>query len=78
MKNNSQAIKKVEEAPASETTLAEIIPFPSVRKISRRRKPRKARIAGTFLHYKGKKIPIAQFQKAGYDRLLRLLVKEIG
>lgn len=77
MKANSQAIKKIEETATLETTLAEIIPFPRIQ-IKKRKSPRKAKIVGSFLYYKGKKIPISQFQKAGYDRLLKLLVKEIG
>lgn len=78
MKNNSQTLKRADEALEPGTGLAEIIPFPRPVKLRAKRAPRKAKIRGTYLFYKGKKIPIAQFQKAGYDRLLRLLVKEIG
>ncbi len=78
MKNNLQAVKKKEEAMTPETALAEIIPFPRIAKTPRKRSQKKAKIIGAYLFYKGKKIPIGQFQKAGYDRLLKLLVKEIG
>ncbi len=78
MKTNSPAIKKAEVIPSEETILAEIIPFPQIKKIKKKRTQKKARIVGKYLFYKDKKIPIAQFQKAGYDRLLKLLVKEIG
>lgn len=77
MKTNSQAIKKAEVVP-SETILAEIIPFPQIKKRRKKKLQKKARIVGNYLYYKNKKIPIGQFQKAGYDRLLKLLVKEIG
>ncbi|MCX7972870.1 MAG: hypothetical protein N3B16_00010 [Candidatus Aminicenantes bacterium] len=77
MKSNSQAIKKIEELSLPEASLAEIIPFPQI-KLKKRKVSRKARIMGHYLFYKGKRIPIGQFQKAGYDRLLKLLVKEIG
>jgi len=30
-----------------------------------------------FFHYKEKKIPITQFQKAGYDKILKFLIKGI-
>lgn len=78
MKNNSQTLKKTEGALEPETSLAEIIPFPRQTKLRMKRAPRKAKIKGAYLFYKGRKIPIAQFQKSGYDRLLKLLVKEIG
>ena len=65
---------------AAEEQLAEIIPWPDVRKIAARKpKARKrVRLEGKYLYHRGKKIPILQFQKSGYDRLLKLLVKEIG
>lgn len=78
MKHNSPAIKKAEVIPSEETILAEIIPFPQIKKTRKKKAQKKARIVGHYLFYKDKKIPIAQFQKAGYDRLLKLLVKEIG
>jgi len=78
MKQNSPAIKKAEVIPSEEPILAEIIPFPSIKKARKKKAQKKARIVGKYLFYKGQKIPIAQFQKAGYERLLRLLVKEIG
>ncbi len=78
MKTNSQAIKKAEVIPSEEKILAEIIPFPEIKKKRKRKAQKKARIVGNYLFYKDKKIPITQFKKAGYDRLLKLLVKEIG
>lgn len=78
MKQDLTAIKKVEVIPSEETILAEIIPFPQIKKTRKKKAQKKARIVGKYLFYKDKKIPIAQFQKAGYDRLLKLLVKEIG
>ncbi|MEE9323848.1 MAG: hypothetical protein V3U72_04885 [Candidatus Aenigmarchaeota archaeon] len=30
-----------------------------------------------YIHYNGGKIPIAQYQKAGYEKLLKFLVKEV-
>ena len=65
---------------AAEGQLAEIIPWPDVRKyVAREPKTKKRiRLEGKYLYHRGKKIPILQFQKSGYDRLLKLLVKEIG
>ena len=74
-------IDRKEELPeATEGQLAEIIPWPDVPKyIARKPKAKKrVRLEGKYLHHRGKKIPILQFQKSGYDRLLKLLVKEIG
>jgi hypothetical protein len=80
---SSAAIKKKEEDSLLETEggqMAEVIPFPDVQKIIARKpgQKKKARLEGKYLHYRGKKIPILQFQKSGYDKLLKLLVKEIG
>jgi hypothetical protein len=64
---------------AEEGQLAEIIPWPDVHEIVTR-KPKvkkRVRLEGKYLYHRGKKIPILQFQKSGYDRLLKLLVKEI-
>lgn len=65
---------------AADGQLAEIIPWPDVRKyVARKPKAKKrVRLEGKYLYHRGKKIPIMQFQKSGYDRLLKLLVKEIG
>jgi len=58
----------------------EIIPFPEVgdflKKDADQPAPR-TRLSRNFLYYKGKQIPILQFKKAGYGKLLRLLVREI-
>jgi hypothetical protein len=80
---SSNAVKKIREDVVPETTggqMAEIIPWPDVPKISSGKKAarRTARLEGKYLYCRGRKIPILQFQKAGYDRLLKLLVKEIG
>lgn len=37
----------------------------------------RVRLGRKFLYYKGKRIPILQFKKAGYGKLLKLLVREI-
>ncbi|MFP4082289.1 MAG: hypothetical protein ACLFVG_05970 [Candidatus Aminicenantes bacterium] len=60
---------------------AEIIPWPDLGDLTekkRQKKKKRVRLDQKFLYYKGKKIPILQFQKSGYDKLLKLLVKEIG
>jgi len=36
---------------------------------------RKICLEPKFFHYKDKKIPISQFQKAGYEKILKFLVK---
>ncbi len=82
-KKSSNAARKMEEELLPQTgegPLAEIIPFPDVRKIAAGmlRGKRRVRLEGKYLYYQDKKIPILQFQKAGHERLLRLLVKEIG
>ncbi len=82
-KKSSAVVKtKEEEASLGPETgqLAEIIPFPDVRRIlaSKPKEKKRVRLAGKFLYHGGKKIPILQFQKSGYDKLLRLLVKEIS
>jgi hypothetical protein len=82
-KKSSNAARKMEEETLRRTgegQLAEIIPFPDVRKIVARkpREKRRVRLEGKYLYYQNKKIPILQFQKSGHDRLLKLLVKEIG
>ncbi len=74
-------INRAEALPeATEGQLAEIIPWPDVHKyVARKPKlTKRVRLEGKYLYHRGKKIPILQFQKSGYDRLLKLLVKEIG
>lgn len=82
-KKSSNAARKMEEELLPQTgdgQLAEIIPFPDVRKIVARKTQEKrwVRLEGKYLYYQDKKIPILQFQKAGHERLLKLLLKEIG
>lgn len=36
---------------------------------------KKLKIKPTYIHYKKKKIPILIFQKAGYEKILKFLVK---
>jgi len=36
---------------------------------------RKFQLKPTFIHYKNKKISILHFQKAGYEKILKFLVK---
>jgi len=60
--------------------VAEILPWPELGAFAQDLKPKRTRrmhLEGKYLFYKGKKIPILQFQKAGYDKLLQLLIKEI-
>jgi hypothetical protein len=78
----SNAVKKIndESLPDSEKSqLAEVIPWPDIGKWADRtpRKEKRVRLEGKYLYHNGKKIPILQFQKSGYDKLLKLLVKEI-
>ena len=65
---------------SEEEHVAEIIPFPDLTSIEneeeKRAEPR-IRAARSYLYYKGKKIPIGHIKKAGYEKLLRLIVKEI-
>jgi hypothetical protein len=80
---SSNAVKKIKEESLLEETegqLAEVIPWPEVHKIVAKKpsEKKRVRLEGKYFHYRGKKIPILQFQKSGYDKLLKLLVKEIG
>ncbi|MDH7512360.1 MAG: hypothetical protein QHH14_05365 [Clostridiales bacterium] len=81
-KKSSAAIKKKEEDSLLEIEggqMAEVIPFPDIQKIiAKKPGQKKVRLEGKYLHYRGKKVPLLQFQKSGYDKLLKLLVKEIG
>jgi hypothetical protein len=82
---SSTAIKQKTEEEVfiyeeGEAQPAEIIPFPDLSKIIEKPKAKekkKVQLKGKYLYYKGKKIPILQFQKSGYDKLLGLLVKGI-
>ncbi len=58
----------------------EIIPWPEVEDFKEEKEEKESRISldRKYLYYKGRRIPILQFQKSGYDKLLQLLVKEIG
>ncbi|GEM_PF-2278777 len=81
----SHNIKSKTATPAideykEEAELAEIIPWPDIEEILKKREKKekkKIRLEQKYLYYKGKKIPILHFQKAGYEKLLKLLVKEI-
>lgn len=80
---SSNAVKKIREESLPEVTegqLAEVIPWPEVHKIVAKKpqEKKRVRLEGKYLHYQGKKIPILHFQKSGYDKLLKLLVKEIS
>ncbi len=85
MSNHSKsasAVKVIREESLPEEAkgqLAEIIPWPDIRKIACREPKikKRVRLEGKYLYHRGKKTPILQFQKSGYDRLLKLLVKEI-
>ena len=61
---------------------AEIIPWPDMEKALKEQeeksKQKRIRLDQKHLYYKGQKYPILQFQKSGYDKLLKLLVKEMG
>lgn len=76
---SSAAIK--ESGQKEENVSAQIIPWPDVSNfLQPSQKPQKARVRldTKYLYYKGRRIPILQFQKAGYENILKLLVKEIG
>ncbi len=70
---------KEEKQPQSK---AKIIKFPEIRGAEMvepaPRKSRRVKITTHYLYYGDKKIPISRFEKAGYGKLLRLLVKEIS
>jgi hypothetical protein len=82
---SSAAIKPREEELVDLETqgeyAAEIIPFPDLSDMEEKKKPvpsRPLRLEGKYLYCKGKKISILHFQKSGYEKLLKLLVKEMG
>jgi hypothetical protein len=76
--------KPEEEAPEveiAETGVSNIIPWPDLTRIEEKlkaRAPKKTRLEGKYLYHRGKRIPILHFQKAGYDKLLKLLIKEMS
>jgi len=47
------------------------------KKIRIEKRDRKIRLEPKFIFYKDKKIPILIFQKAGYEKILKLLVKGV-
>lgn len=75
-----QKIGQEAEQEMPEVQMAEIIPWPDVGKLMAKkpREKKRVRLEGKFLYHRGKKVPILQFQKSGYDKLLKLLVKEIS
>lgn len=77
---SSNAIKKSLDSEEFEFQAPEIIPWPDIQRVTEKvKKPEElVRLDQKFLYYKGRKIPILQFQKSGYDKLLKLLVREIG
>ncbi len=74
-------VEKQEEKKKPEQK-ARIIKFPDINRLmeekSASKKSNAAKLTTHYLYYKGRKIPITQFEKAGYGKLLRLLVKEIS
>ena len=77
---SSNVIKKSLDPDEIEFQAPEIIPWPDIQRVTEKEKGQEesVRLDQKFLYYKGRKIPILQFQKSGYDKLLQLLVKEIG
>lgn len=59
----------------------EIIQGPNLEKFTETKpsssKPSTIKLTPKYLYYKNKRIPILHLQKAGYDKLLKLLIKEI-
>jgi hypothetical protein len=58
----------------------EIIPWPKMDEYlsaEESERPSRVRLERNHLYYKGRAIPILHFKKAGYEKLLRLLVREI-
>lgn len=73
---------ELEEEKQTEQQKARIIKFPEIRVIEKAEptpdKSPRVKITTHYLYYRDKKIPISRFEKAGYGKLLRLLVKEIS
>jgi len=53
----------------------EVLEGPVVETRARDTKKR-AQIVAKYLYYRGKKVPIMQYQKDGYDLILKYLLKE--
>jgi hypothetical protein len=74
--------KKKKKENIYEKHEAEIIPWPDMEILleeeKKKDKPKRIRLDQKYVYYKGQKFPILQFKKTGYDKLLKLLVKEIG
>ena len=80
MRNNHKSnVVRKEEPEEQGSQLGTIIPWPEMDRPSdeEEKQSKWVTLDQKFLYYKGQKIPILQFQKAGYDKLLKLLVKEI-
>jgi len=81
-KYDDASLKKKEKEKIDVNHEAEIIPWPDMESIleekGKRDKQKRVRLDQKFIYYKGQKYPILQFKKTGYDKLLKLLVKEIG
>jgi hypothetical protein len=77
MSNGKNSTARKYEGKQQQT---EIIPWPEVGDYRKEKEDQESRISldRKYLYYKGRRIPILQFQKSGYDKLLQLLVKEIG
>jgi hypothetical protein len=43
---------------------------------TRKKKKKRNEIVEKYLYYRGKKVPIMQYQKDGYEYVLKLLLKE--
>ncbi|NPV82413.1 MAG: hypothetical protein HPY46_02350 [Candidatus Aminicenantes bacterium] len=73
--------KELEEKKQAEQK-AKIIKFPEIHVMETAEpgsgKSPRVKITTHYLYYRDKKIPISRFEKAGYGKLLRLLVKEIS
>jgi len=80
--SNGASVRKKEKEESFEKQEVEIIPWPDMEAILEKKdeKPefKKVRLDQKFIYYKDKKIPILQFQKSGYDKILKFLVKGIG
>ncbi len=82
MKNILPLTQKEPKEEKQPQQKAKIIKFPEIREVETlepgRRKSQRVKITTHYLYYRDKKIPISRFEKAGYGKLLRLLVKEIS
>ncbi|RFT16501.1 MAG: hypothetical protein OP8BY_1679 [Candidatus Saccharicenans subterraneus] len=82
MKNVLPLPRKEPEEEKQAEQKAKIIKFPEIQvtetaEPGSSKRPR-VKITTHYLYYRDKKIPISRFEKAGYGKLLRLLVKEIS